>query len=300
MQAMRALSLIVLVVCLPLTANAQEIEPYSYAPSPVGANFAVAAIGETWGDILFDPSLPITDVRARWHTLAIGYGRTFGLFGRSANFGMAFPYVNGDVSGKVNEVSDAITRTGLADPRFRVSVNLLGAPALTPAEFAVYEQKTTLGLTFIVAPPAGRYFPDKLINLGSNRWSFKSELGLSHPVNRWRWELAAGVWVFTDNNDFFNGQTREQRPIATFQGHVIYTFRPRFWLAVDANWYRGGTTVLDGVANADLQSTARYGLTIAYPINPQHSIKASYSNGATTRIGGDFQQIGVLWQYAWF
>ena len=285
---------------LTVTTRAQEMEPYAYAPNPVGANFLLLGYGETWGDILFDPAIPITDVEASWHSLVLGYGRTFPLFGRAANMAMAFPYVTGDLSGNVEESFTEITRTGFADPRFRVTVNLLGAPALTPAEFADFQQGTTLGLTLIVAPPVGHYLPDKLINIGSNRWSAKTELGLSHPAGRWRFELAAGVWVFSDNDDFFGGQLREQDPVTTFQSHVIYTFRPRLWIAFDANWYRGGRSFLEGVDRADLQSSSRIGLTASYPVNRSHSLKLDYSSGATTRIGGDFQKLTLIWQYAWF
>ena len=276
------------------------MEPYAYAPNPVGANFILAGYGETWGEILFDPSLQITDVDASWHNLTVGYGRTFGWFGRLANFAVAVPYVAGDVSGNVDEVFTEVTRTGFADPRFRVSINLLGGPAVSPAEFTTFKQRTTLGMTFIVAPPTGRYFPDKLINIGSNRWSFKTELGVSSPVARWRFELAAGIWLFSDNDDFLGGRTREQNPIATFQGHVIYTFRPRFWIAFDANWFRGGSSKVDGIGNADLQSTSRFGLTTSYPLNKNHSLKLTYNIGATTRIGGDYQNLSLIWQYAWF
>lgn len=300
MRTLRVLVCIVVWPLIPDLAKGQEMEPYAYAPNPVGLNFFFAGYGETWGEILFDPSLQITDVDASWHNLTAGYGRTFGLAGRQSNFTMVFPYVAGDVSGSVDEVFTEVSRTGMADPRFLLSINLLGGPAMSPAEFAKYKQRTTLGMKFIIAPPTGRYFPDKLINIGSNRWSFKSELGVSSPVGKWRFELAAGVWVFSDNNDFFGGHVRSQNPITTFQGHAIYTFRPRFWVAVNANWFRGGTSEVDGIANADLQSTSRFGLTASYPLNAKQSLKLAYSDGATTRIGGDYQNLSLTWQYIWF
>jgi hypothetical protein len=300
MRHISPLAFSVALLSLPLLSVSQEMEPNAYSPNPTGANFILAGFGETWGEILFDPSLQVTDVNARWHNLVAGYGRTFGLFGRLTNIALVAPYVTGTVSGNVDEVFREITRTGFADARLRATINLIGNPAMSLAEFATFEQGTTFGLTFIVAPPTGRYFPDKLINIGANRWSFKTELGISHPVGRWRWEFAAGVWAFTDNDDFFGGQRRSQDPVFTYQGHVVYTIRPRFWVAFDANWFRGGTSQIDGVDNADLQSTSRYGLTAAYPLNARHSLKLIYSRGATTRIGGDYQNLGLIWQYLWF
>lgn len=283
-----------------LPVAAQELEPYAYAHNPVGINFFVTAYGENWGDLLFDPTVPITDADAGWHHLTVGYGRSFALFGRTANFALVAPYVWGDASGRLEGELREVHRSGFADPRVRLSVNLLGGPALSPQEFATARPGTTLGATLILVPPLGRYHSDKLVNIGANRWSLKGELGLSQPVGKWRFELAAGAWFFSDNNNFFGGATRAQERVDALQGHVIYTFRRQLWLALDANYYRGGTTTVDGALNADLQDNSRVGLTMSMPLFDLQSIKISYSRGAATRIGGDFQQFTVAWQYAWF
>jgi hypothetical protein len=34
------------------------------------------------------------------------------------------------------------------------------------------------------------------------------------------------------------------------------------------------------------------------PVARTQSLKFSYSNGAVTRVGGNFRSIGVAWQYA--
>lgn len=295
-------------ICLVLTttlslsdrASAQELEPYAYAHNPTGVNFIITAYGENWGDLLFDPTVPITDARAGWHNLMLGYGRTFEVFGHSANLAVVVPYVWGDASGRVEGEFGEVFRSGFADPRLRLSVNLLGGPALAPAEFERFEPRTTLGATLFFVPPMGHYLPDKLVNIGSNRWSVKGELGLSHPVGNWRFELAAGAWFFSDNNDFFGGVEREQEPVTAVQGHIIYSFRRQLWLALDANHYRGGKTSIDGTLNADLQANTRVGLTLSMPLIAKQSLKIAYSRGAATRIGGDFQQVTVGWQYTWF
>jgi len=280
-------------------APAQELEPRAYSPSPVGANILVVGYSRSSGDVLFEPSVPITDVDAEFNAVSIGYQRTFGMFGRAANVLVAAPYVWGDVSGKVGEESDAITRSGLGDPRLRLSINLAGGPALKATEFAHRRQTTTLGASLTVVPPLGQYDSTKLINLGANRWSFKPELGVSYPVGRWTLEGYAGVWLFSDNDEFFGGARREQDPIGALQLHASYTFRPRLWLAFDSTWYAGGQSTVDGVHNDDRQSNTRVGLTLSLPLGARQSLKLSWSEGATTRIGGNFTTIGMAWQHAW-
>ena len=112
-------------------------------------------------------------------------------------------------------------------------------------------------------------------------------------------EVMAGIWLFTDNSDFSGGQTREQDPIASVQGHVTYRFSPRVWLAGDANFYRGGQTTVDGVRHLDIQRNARIGWTFSWALDQHHAFRASVSRGAYTTIGGDFTSVAVGYNYAW-
>ncbi len=228
------------------------------------------------------------------------YSRTFGVFGRSASVGLAVPYLWGTVEGEVFEQHGRVRRSGLGDGRLRLSVNLVGGPALPPGEFAKRRPGSTLGASVVVSAPTGQYDPAKLINLGGNRWAVKPEVGLSHPAGRWVFEAYAGAWLFTDNPDFFGGSVREQGALGTFQAHASYTFRPRLWLAADATYYTGGRTTIGGTLRNDFQKNSRVGLTLAVPVGRRHSVKLSWATGATTRIGGDFQTLAVAWQYLWF
>ena len=281
-------------------AAAQELEPRAYSPSPVGANFLVLVGGRSTGGIVSDASTPITNIHAEVNSASLGYGRTFGLFGRSANAGIFQSYVWASVSGDVFEQARSVERSGVGDTRLRFGMNILGGPALTPAEFAKRRPGRTLGASVIVVVPTGQYYPDKLINLGANRWAFRPEVGYSQPVRRWFFDAYAAVWLFTDNDDFYGGQLREQQPIGAFQGHVSYTFKPRLWLAANATFYTGGRTTVDGTKNADLQANSRFGVTFSVPVGRRNSVKLSGTTGATTRIGGSFDTIAAAWQFLWF
>jgi Putative MetA-pathway of phenol degradation len=281
------------------SASAQELEPRSYAPSPTGFNILVVADTYSDGAITFDPSLPITDATAHIQAAALGYVRTMGVAGRSGSLGFFLPYARGHLDGLYLGEPQALYRSGLGDPRVRFALNLYGAPAMTPKEFASYQPTTIIGASLVISAPLGQYDPGKLINIGTNRWAFKPELGFSRTLGRWTLEADAGAWLYTDNTDFFGGKTRSQDPIASFQGHVIYTFHPRWWVAFDANYFRGGRTSIDGVPNDDLQRNSRMGVTFALPLARQQSLKLSYSRGAYTNIGGNFASFGIAWQSVW-
>ena len=139
------------------------------------------------------------------------------LFGRVASFALVVPYVDAEITGDVAEVARSATRTGFGDLRLRFALGLLGSPALTPREFAQRTPRPALGASVIVVAPTGEYFPDKLINIGANRWSFKPEIGVTWPLGKWDFELSSGVWLFGNNDDFFGGVVREQDPLTTVQ-----------------------------------------------------------------------------------
>lgn len=300
MRSVVALLAPVLFVASSSLTIGQELEPRAYSPNPTGTNFVLLVYGRTQGDVLVDSSLPFRDVSATLNATSLLYGRTFGLFGRSATVGVGVPYAWGSVEGEVGETFTRITRSGLSDARMRLALNLLGGPALSPAEFARRRPHTSVGTSLVLQAPTGQYDGAKLINLGSNRWSLKPELGVSHPMGRLYVELYAGAWLFTTNDDFFGGQVREQDPIGAFQVHASYSFRPRLWLAADATYYTGGSTTLDGVAKDDGLSNSRIGLTAAFPLGRRQSLKVAWASGVTTRIGGDFDAFSVAWQVLWF
>ncbi len=281
-------------------AAAQELTPRLYAPVPTGGHLVQLSFSRSTGGVLFDPSLPIDDANAAINTGSLLYGRTFGFFGRSANAVLILPYVWGDIDGFVEGEYRKVTRSGLADLRAQFTVNVLGGPALTPREFATHRPDTVLGLSVAVGGPTGQYDPAKLINIGSNRWSIKAEMGVSKTLGPWYLELYGGTWFFTDNGDFLGGSVREQNPIGTFQAHASYTFRPRLWLAADATYYAGGRTTVDGAARADLQANSRVGLTLALPVGRRSTVKVSWASGFTTRVGADFDTLGVAVQTVWF
>ena len=246
-----------------MSASAQELEPGAYWPIPKGLNIFTVVNSFNLGDVAFDPAAPIDEASARINTTAFSFTRAFSLAGRSANAGVVVPVIGGHIEGLYLGEPAEVGRFGLGDPRLRLAMNLYGAPAMTPKEFASYRQRTIVGVSVTVAPPLGQYDSTKLINLGTNRWSLKPEVGFSRTSGKWVLEAMAGVWFFTDNTDFVGGRTREQDPIVATQVHVTYRFTRGMWLAADANYFTGGRTTIGGKQNLDLQRNSRIGATFS-------------------------------------
>jgi outer membrane putative beta-barrel porin/alpha-amylase len=283
----------------PVWAAAQELEPGAYWPIPAGLNIVTVVNSFNSGDLAFDPSAPIDNASARINTTSFAFTRAFRLAGRSANVGLALPVIGGHLDGDYLGEHTEVGRFGLGDPRLRVAMNLYGAPAMTPKEFASYQFGTILGVSVTVAPPLGQYDSAKLINLGNHRWSIKPEVGLSRARGPWVLEMMAGVWLFTDNTDFVGGRTREQDPIVAAQVHVTYRFKRSMWLAGDANYFTGGQTTIGGKLNLDIQRNSRVGATFSRALDRHQAIRMSVSRGAYTTIGADFLSVAASYSYAW-
>jgi hypothetical protein len=170
---------------------------------------------------------------------------------------------------------------------------------MTAQQFRTYRQDFLLGASVQVSLPMGQYDDERLLNLGSNRWSIKPELGAAKSWGRWTVEGAAGVTFYTANNDFFGGHKRKQEPIYSVQGHVIYNLKPGMWFAANLSWFAGGRTSIDGVEDDNLQENWRVGGLFAFPIDRHFSAKVNASTGVSTRTGNNFDLFGIGLQYRW-
>lgn len=301
-QWLAAACLAVASVALPCPA--QELQPRRWNHLPIDTNFAGGGYAYTDADIAFDPVLRIEDVTAELHTFPLKYIRTFELAGKSARIDWLQAYQDGQWNGLVNGVPTRVSRNGWYDTMLRFSVNILGAPPLRGEEFAEYrattERETIVGLGLETQLPTGQYFDDKLINLGTNRFTFRPQLGVVHRQGPWSAEITASSWFYTDNNEFFNGNHLEQDPLHTIQGSVDYTLLPGLWFGTGIAYGQGGKSTLNGIPKDDPRDSIIWGLSLGYPISKQVGGQITYlSQHTLTTVGVDSDSLlatlSVLW-----
>jgi hypothetical protein len=282
-----------------LTVSAAEIEPRSYINTPVGINFLLSGYSYSKGGLVTVLSSPVKNADLKMHTGVLAYARSLDIKGKSSKLDIIIPY--SDLSGTATWKGEPRERdvSGLIDPRFRFSVNFYGAPALSLKDFSSYQQDLIIGGSIQVSAPLGQYDSDKLVNLGSNRWYIKPDLGISKAWGPLALELSSGVFIFSKNDDYFGGQTLEQDPLYSTQLHTTYNFKKGLWGAVSLTYDSGGKTSVDGEKNDDSQSNSRIGATLALPVNKNNSVKLFASKSMNTRVGSDIELIGIVWQYRW-
>jgi hypothetical protein len=278
----------------------QDLEPRAYASVPKGINVLAVGYGFNRGNVLTDPSLPVKDFILSTQSIGINYIHSFSISKKLARVQVSLPFA--DMQGKLSRNGEEITgsRSGMADMRIRFGINLTGSPALDRKDFRQYQEKAILGVSFVTSVPTGRYYEDKIINLGSNRWAFKPEVGISRRFKNIYAEAYLGTWFYTDNTEYLTDKVLKQKPTVTLQGHASYYFKNQMWVGLNTNWYKVGETTINGVVSSDLMNDWRIGATFSTPISKTQSLRLQFHTGLISNFGLNYDSVTLAYQYLFF
>lgn len=267
--------------------NAQEIEARIYSNAPIGMNFVTGGIAQA------------KTVSYKLTTEALSLTHVLDVAGQSGRLSLLLPFAELSGTGNVGGQTINASSEGMSDPLLKASVNLYGAPALSLDEFKNYRQDLIIGASLAASIPWGKYNNDQMINVGANRWFIQPGLGASQALGPWRFELAGMATIYTNNNSFMGNNTLSQSPVYSTQTHAIYYFANTAWISVDATYYTGGQSYVNGTAISGSQENWRYGSTFSYPINKHNSIRLTASTGGYSRTNNSYDLYGISWQYRW-
>ena len=306
MRMFRRLMITVFAAWLVLarTSDAQELVPRRWSHLPSGMNFAGAGVAYTTGDILFDPVMSIEDATVELGSYAASYIRSFELLGKSARVDLSGAYMTGRWEGLLEGEPASTSRAGWGDPTVRLAVSLYGAPPMRGQAFAAYraeqDTETIVGAALAVTLPLGEYYEDRLINLGANRFLIRPQLGVVHKTGHWTGELTGSVWVWTDNDEYWNGNELEQYPMLAGQGHLIYTWHPGLWASASGAYGLGGEAKINGERKENRTENLMYALSAGVPITRQLGFKLSWIGARTQyRLGSNTDTFLASASYLW-
>lgn len=278
-------------------AQAQALEPRSYTNVPIDETFVLLGYTYSEGELTPTATSPLQDAELTIDTGVAGFAHTFSLAGKSAKFDMAATRQCFEGSAIFRGEYVEGRRCGYGDPQVRLSWNFYGAPALKLENFASWEPGLVIGTSLQASIPIGSYDDERVITFGTNRWMLRPGIGMSYLIGRWHFDVIGSVRFFGDNDDYFEDIYIEQDPIYAVQSHIIYSFPKGRWLSLNANFFRGGESKFDGQDADNRQENSRFGITFSMPLNQHHSFKIYANTGVITRIGNDFDTLGVAWQY---
>ena len=235
-----------------------------------------------------------------------GYARTFSLFDRAAMAAVLLPI--GHISGEITAAGKTFKQSadGWGDPMLEFTFNILGPPAQKNIPDVLrYEPGFSVDLLADLAFPIGKYDSDQPLNLGQNRWYGRVgapivwQLGSWVPGRRTTLEFLPAVWFFGTNDDYV-GQTLKTDPKFQLDAHLTRDFTEHFWGALDAVWYYGGKSSINGVAGTTLNNVG-VGLTLGYQINDNLQLTVGYKTTVNDNDPGDLRMSSFMFTlvYGW-
>jgi len=285
----------------PTPARAQFTDARSYDNTPVGINQLEIGYAFVHGNAAIDPSLVIADANLSLNQAIVDYTRYFGLFGRVAWVEAAVPIAN--IAGSVSGLNISGSAAGAGDSSYTVSMLLKGGPALSVAQFDDYQRTTTVGMSVSVTAPTGRYDGNKILNLGSDRWSFKPEVALSQPFGpdqKWQLEAYANAYFYTDNTSYHGREILRQEPLAGVEGHISYSLNDSIWVSLDTRYAFRGTTFVGGVDQNNAQQNVLVGSEMNVSINARHSLLFEFAKAAVHQNSPAVVGFSVKYDYLWW
>jgi hypothetical protein len=255
----------------------------------------------------FDPALTVAPGASLDATMALaGYAHTFSLLDRSAMGAIILPM--GRISGEVTVAGKTYNQStnGFGDPMLEFNINLFGPPAQNNIPDALrYEPGFSVDLLADLALPIGEYDSNQPLNIGQNRWYGRLgapviwQLGPWVPGQRTTLEFLPAVWLFGTNSDYV-GQTLETDPMFQLDAHLTRDFTEHVWGALDASWYSGGQSTINGVAGEKLNNLG-VGLTFGYTINDNLNLTFGYKSTVNDSAPTDLQMDNfmVTLVYGW-
>lgn len=266
-------------VCLALvvssTLSAQDLEPRRWNPLPSGTTILGITYGHSSGDVGFDPVLDLKDTKVKRDFLILGFTHFFTFYEKLLRFDALLPFHKAKWDGLLSGEPGSAERKGLANPLLRLSINLLDSDTSVsndPKETI----NTVVGAGVAVGIPLGKYFEDKLLNLGDNRFTIRPQIGVVHTRGPWSYELTGSTFFFTDNDNFFNGNKREQKPFYAVQAHIIRVFEAGLWGSLSAGYGQGANSKINGVSKDDEREGFISALSLGFPLTSDQTLKFSY------------------------
>lgn len=286
------LAMVGLMCLLPVEAEAQGDGPRVHLLAPVGVNALSLTYMDLASNMNFTQEILLEDADIGSRVAVFNYNRFFSLGGRFAEIWVAPIWGSVDGSIRVGDDPPPIipfppganleipSVSGLADPYVALKVGLLGAPALEPAEFMQQRQRFQIHALLGAYLPLGDYEGDRPLNLGTNRWTFRlglpMVLPIGNPAKQTFWEIVPSLSLFTDNDDPFGADLREQDPLGVLETHLSHNFSKKLWGSVDLRYQYGGETTTDGVADDNRLNQLGGGLTLGWAISRSWTIFAGY------------------------
>ena len=285
---------------LPRISWAQFTDARNYAEGPVGLNSLEFTYAYVRGTASIDTALVVGSENLDLNKGTFSYTHNFSMLGRLAWVSANVPLAS--LTGTVTGTNASGSTSGIGDSSFELAMLLKGGPALSAAELASYERTMILGMSLTVSVPTGEYDGNKVLNLGSHRWSFKPELGISYPFGperKWEVDGYINAYFFTDNTSYRGVEILHQEPLPGLEAHLSYSVTPGFWASLDSRYAFRGETVVDGLEQNNAQENLTVGAEASWAPNAHNSLDVVFAKALVHRNAPTYTGVSLSYTYSW-
>ncbi len=197
--------------------------------------------------------------------------------------------IAGEASLDGDLVSDK-SSSGISDPVLLMTTWFINNP----------EKKLWFGYTPYLTLPIGEYSKKRALNLGTNRWALKNELGLVKGFGPLYIDLIGNVTMFGDNDDYWTGLeevTKEQELVYGAEVHLSYDISKRWFLGLSYFYSGGGETEIDGIDQNDSQNNHALMFTSSVLIGDNYQLLLQYRDDFAVESGVETKSIQGRFAY---
>jgi len=299
-QRLLLICLAVAVLRGPEQLYAQFTDPHNYDNTAVGLNDLQVSYAHARSDTSVDTSLIVAGASFNLNQGTVDYTRYFGLLHRLWWAEATLPVAG--LGGSVSGTNISRSTTGLGDSAYTVAALLKGGPALTVAQFENYKPTTIVGASLTVTAPTGLYSPNKLLNLGSNRWSFNPQFAVSHPFGpgqKWQFDTYANAAFYAENTSYQRLTILRQQLLPGLEGQISYSVTDSLWASLDTRYCFGGDTFVNGVNQNNAQQNLILGSEVNISLNKQNSLVFQFAKPMVHRNGPTYTGFALKYDYVW-
>lgn len=137
--------------------------------------------------------------------------------------------------------------------------------------------KTYIAFTPYITAPTGNYSSTRPgTSMGSNRWSYTAEFGLSKGFGDNTYvDLIAALDFFGTNDDYF-GRQQKKDTLMTLQAIYSYNLTPTVWASAKYSYVKGGETEVDGTRQDDRTTGQTLVFGLAKQLDAKNNVQVEY------------------------
>lgn len=158
--------------------------------------------------------------------------------------------------------------------------------------------KTWFGISEWIKIPTGEYDNNRVLNIGTNQWAFKTEMGLAKGFGNFYLEFIPSAEFYTDNSDYGpSGSDLEKEPVFVSESHLSADITKTFIISLDHYYKKGGETSISGASMGDEASNHSAQISFIMKMSDNQRLLLQYLEDLEIKNGPKTTRFGLRYTF---